>query len=207
MTSARELERLGAATAAASLIAFSMTRRSAGGMSMGLAALPLAYRALMGDWPAPFGSTGMARHTDSPHVLAGDRGIHVREAVRVERPLADVYRFCRQQDNLAKLFAAPEADIINDVENQVIGWRSTPGAAVVSAGSVNFDAVRCGRSTQISVHLQYAPPAGRIGALAVMAVGRAPSQTIREELRRLKQLLEAGETPHAALNSHGESGS
>jgi uncharacterized membrane protein len=207
MTSARDLKRLGAATAAASLIAFSMTRRSAGGMSMGLAALPLAYRALMGDWPAPFGSAGLAPHADTRYALAGDRGIHVREAVRVERPLADVYQFCRQPDNLAKLFATPEAEIINEVEHQVIGWRSTPNAAIVSAGSINFDAVRCGRGTQISVHLQYAPPAGRIGALAAMAVGRAPSQTIREELRRLKQLLEAGETPQAALHSHGESAS
>jgi uncharacterized membrane protein len=30
-----------------------------------------------------------------------------------------------------------------------------------------------------------------------MVFGREPSQTIREDLRRLKQLLEAGEFPHA----------
>jgi uncharacterized membrane protein len=31
-----------------------------------------------------------------------------------------------------------------------------------------------------------------------MLVGREPSQTIREDLRRLKQLLEAGEVPTAS---------
>jgi uncharacterized membrane protein len=68
---------------------------------------------------------------------------------------------------------------------------------VVNAGSVNFDTVRNGRSTQLTVHLQYAPPAGRAGSLVAMVFGREPSQTIREDLRRLKQLLEAGEFPHA----------
>ena len=93
-----------------------------------------------------------------------------------------------------------EAEIINDVENKVIGWQSLPGGDVVTAGSVNFDTVRDGRSTQVSVHFQYAPPGGRAGSLLAMLFGREPSQTVREDLRRLKQLLEAGEFPHARLS-------
>jgi uncharacterized membrane protein len=65
------------------------------------------------------------------------------------------------------------------------------------AGSVNFDSVRGGRSTQVSVHLRYAPPAGRTGDMVAKLFGRAPSQTIREDLRRLKQILEAGEIARA----------
>jgi uncharacterized membrane protein len=71
---------------------------------------------------------------------------------------------------------------------------TTPGAL----GSVNFDAVRGGRSTQVSVNLQYAPPAGKAGALIASLFGREPSQMIREDLSRFKQLLEAGETPRGA---------
>jgi uncharacterized membrane protein len=85
-----------------------------------------------------------------------------------------------------------DAEIINEVDDKVIGWRSLPGSDVVSAGSVNFDGMRDGRSTQVSVHLQYAPPAGRAGDRVAAMFGRAPSQTIREDLRRLKQLLESG---------------
>ena len=62
---------------------------------------------------------------------------------------------------------------------------------------MQFETVREGRSTQISVHLQYAPPAGKAGALIASLFGRNPSQTIREDLRRFKQLLEAGEIPTA----------
>jgi uncharacterized membrane protein len=93
-----------------------------------------------------------------------------------------------------------DAEIINESENQVIGWRSLPGSDVVSAGSVNFDSVR-GDSTQVTVRLQYEAPAGRAGELAAALLGRAPSQTLREDLRRFKQLLEAGEIARARPSS------
>jgi uncharacterized membrane protein len=47
------------------------------------------------------------------------------------------------------------------------------------------------------VHLQYEPPGRRAGALLASMLGREPSQTIREDLRRVKQLLEAGEIARA----------
>jgi uncharacterized membrane protein len=94
-----------------------------------------------------------------------------------------------------------DAEIINEVENKLIGWRSLAGSDVVTAGSVNFDAARGGRLTQVSVHLQYAPPAGKAGAFLASLFGREPSQTIREDLRRFKQLLEAGEIARASATA------
>jgi uncharacterized membrane protein len=46
----------------------------------------------------------------------------------------------------------------------------------------------------VSVHLQYEPPAGKAGAFVASLFGREPSQTIHEDLHRVKDLLEAGET-------------
>ena len=142
--------------------------------------------------------------------------------MRLELTVADVYRFWRRLENLprfmthlnrvtetpdgkshwvargpAGLAVEWDAEIINEVENQVIGWRSLPGSDVVTAGAVNFDTARQGRSTQVSVHLQYAPPAGKAGAMIASLFGLEPSQTIREDLRHFKQLLEAGEIPRA----------
>ncbi len=133
-------------------------------------------------------------------------------------PVADVYQFWRRLENLpqfmthlervseaadgtsrwatsgpAGLTVEWDAEIINEVENTVLAWRSLPGSDVTTAGSVNFVAARGGRTTQVSVHLQYAPPAGKAGALVASLFGREPSQTIREDLRHFKQLLEAGE--------------
>ena len=56
------------------------------------------------------------------------------------------------------------AEIINEVPNKVIGWRSIEGSDVVSAGSVNFNDVGPGRGTRVQVHLQYSPPGGKVGA-------------------------------------------
>jgi uncharacterized membrane protein len=55
----------------------------------------------------------------------------------------------------------------------------------------------------VTVDFQYEPPAGQAGALVAFLFGEAPSHTVREDLRRLKQLLEAGEVAQAAPTSTG----
>jgi uncharacterized membrane protein len=147
--------------------------------------------------------------------------MHVLEAVQVEKPLAEVYRYWRRLENLPQFMAhldsvsqhddtglshwvarGPgnlrvewDAQIINEVDNQVIGWESLPGSDVVTAGSVNFDAARGGRATNVTLHMRFEPPAGRAGALVAAVFGRRPAQDIRADLRRLKHLLETGEVP------------
>jgi uncharacterized membrane protein len=210
----RELERWASLAAATAVIAYGFTRRSAPGVALAMAAAPLAYKGIIGKWPFENGDTRMS--------LSGDRGIHVRESVRIERPVSELYAFWRQLENLphvlthlkhvtdlgngrshwvargpADLGIEWVAEIINEVDNQVIGWRSLPDSDVVTAGSVNFRPVRGGRATEVAVHLQYAPPAGRAGAFVAHIFGRAPSQTVREDLRRLKQVFEAGEIPRS----------
>ncbi len=205
------------------LLLMGASRRSAMGACLALASAPLLYRAMTGRWPEVGDSV---ESTDTKTALGGDGGVHVRESIRLEVPLADVYAFWRRLENLpqfmthldrvtegpdgksqwvasgpAGLAVNWDAELINEVENKILAWRSLPGSDVVSAGAVNFEAVRDGRSTQVTVHLQYAPPAGRAGALVAALFGREPSQTIREDLRRFKQLLEAGEVPRATASA------
>ncbi len=219
-TSVGTLERVAALTTATAVMAYGLSRRNFPGVVLAAAATPLAYRGLRGDWPRVADGHSPLERTRA--ALGGDRGIHVRESVRLEKPIDEVYRFWRNLENLPKFMrnlaevrdlgngrscwvakgpagsrVTWDAEVINEIENKVIGWKSLPGGDVISAGSVNFDTVRNGRSTQVSVHFQYAPPAGRAGSFLAMLFGREPSQTVREDLRRLKQLLEAGEFPHA----------
>ncbi len=214
------LERVAALTTATAVVAYGLSRRSFPGVCLAAAATPIAYRGLAGDWPRV--GNGHSTRATTRAGLGGARGIHVHESVRLEKPIDEVYRFWSNLENLPRftnyldevidlgngrsrwIAKGPagmrvkwEAEIINRIENKVIGWQSLPGGDVVTAGSVNFDTVRNGRSTQVSVHFQYAPPAGRAGSMIATVFGREPSQTVREDLRRLKQLLEAGEFPHA----------
>ena len=86
--------------------------------------------------------------------------------------------------------------IINEIDGELIGWQSTDNADVATAGSVRFVPARWG-GTEIIVHLQYDPPAGKLGSLVASMFGEEPSQQIRADLRRLKEILETGEMPRA----------
>jgi uncharacterized membrane protein len=219
------LERLGSVATGSVLIAYALRRRAPAGIGAAAAGGLLLYRGSTGRCPVYSGLGVSTVSGDTRIALAGDRGFHVLEAIRLERPLPDMYRFWRNFENLprfmthlesvqdlgngrsrwvakgpAGLKVEWEADIINEIENKVIGWRSLPGSDVTTAGSVNFDTARGGRSTQITVHLQYAPPAGRLGKVTAEIFGAEPRQTIREDLRRLKWLLEAGEIPRATAD-------
>jgi uncharacterized membrane protein len=84
-----------------------------------------------------------------------------------------------------------EARIINDIENELIAWQSVEGSTVASAGSIRFTGDN--RGTTVRVRLQYNPPAGKAGAAIASLFGEEPRVQVREDLRRVKQLLEAGE--------------
>jgi len=214
-----DVERWMTLATAGALLAYGFTRRTVPGVCLAIAAAPLAYRGVAGSWPR---FSDSASRDDTRIALSGNRGTHVRESVRLEKPVAEVYRFWRNLQNLpqfmthltrvtdlgngrshweaegpAGLTVEWDAEIINEVEDKLIAWRSLPGSDVVTAGSVNFSTVRSGRSTEIDVHLQYDPPAGRAGHFVATILGRNPSSMIREDLRHLRQLLEAGEIPRA----------
>jgi len=216
------LERCAAFGSGSLLLVSGAMRRSTSGILLALMSAPFLYRGVTGHWPAGLTKAGQGGHTRE--ALAGDRGLHVREAIRLECPLDEVYRYWRRLENLPNFMAhlvrvtesepgkshwvakGPagvlvewDAEIINEIEPKLIAWRSVEGSDVVTAGSVHFEGVRGGRSTQVNVNLQYAAPAGRAGSLIAFLFGRAPSQTIREDLRRFKQLMEAGEAPRAGL--------
>ena len=154
---------------------------------------------------------------DTREALGGSRGVHVRESLTIMRPVDEVFSFWRDltglpsfMRHLERVEPRPgnrtywvvrgpggirvgwEAELVNEVENELIAWRSVPGADVVSAGSVNFRPAPRG-GTELRVHLQYSPPAGRAGAWVATLLGRDPAGQIREDLRRVKQLLETGE--------------
>jgi uncharacterized membrane protein len=141
-------------------------------------------------------------------------GIRVDCSITVDRPPTEAYRFWRNLENLpvfmehlasvkvidearshwiAKAPAGTsiewDAEIVNDIENKLIGWRSLPDSQVQNAGSVHFEPE--GNGTKISVELQYNPPAGVLGAAVARMFGEEPTQQIREDLQRFKEHMES----------------
>lgn len=215
--SLRQTEDLVALGAGALLLLTGASKRSVLGACLIATSAPLLYRGVTGRWPVFTPNDGNTRRA-----LAGDRGIHVRESCRLAVPVAEVYRAWRKLEQLPRFLSHLEsvsetpdgrshwvakgpagtrvewdAEIINELDNKLLAWRSLPESDVATAGAVTFDELHDGRGTQVNVDLQYAPPAGKVGAAVAWPFGREPSQTIREDLRHLKHWLEAGEVPVA----------
>ncbi|HWQ56567.1 MAG TPA: SRPBCC family protein [Bryobacteraceae bacterium] len=205
----------------AALATWGIRRRSAAGIAMALIGGDLVrrgatghshlYKAL-GVRTAPLGQG--AATTSVPY----DLGIRVDKAITVDRPRHEVYRYWRDVSNLPSFMKhlesvtilddkrshwvtrAPagrtvewDAEIYNESENEMIAWRSLPGAGVRNAGSVWFKDATGGRGTAVTVELQYNPPAGTLGALVAKMWGEEPGQQIQDDLHRFKQMMETGE--------------
>src|SRR5204863_5470175 len=72
--SVRQLEEWTALSSGALLLLFGATRRNRTGLYAAMAAAPLLYRGLTGEWPLANG-----RRADTRVALAGSRGLRVRE--------------------------------------------------------------------------------------------------------------------------------
>ena len=225
-----EFERWASIAAGAGLAVYGLTRLKRNGwMHTGLGAL-LLRRGITAhcDVYEALGMNTAADPDDTRAALRGPRGVNVLESVTINRPIAELYRFWRNLENLPRFMRHLEAvekvtdtishwrakgpagmsvewdaEIYNEVPSQLIAWRSLEGSDVVSAGSVNFDEAAGGRGTRVTVHLQYSPPGGKVGAAVARLFGRDAETEIREDLRRFKQLVEAGEVPTTAGQPRG----
>lgn len=86
-----------------------------------------------------------------------------------------------------------DAQLVADEPNRRLSWETLPDSEIQHEGLVAFDATSNGRGTIVRVEMSYEPPAGHVGAQLARLLGEEPRVQIREDLRRLKQLIETGE--------------
>jgi uncharacterized membrane protein len=75
---------------------------------------------------------------------------------------------------------------------------------VDNEGTVRFVPAPAGRGTEVRVSLAYNPPAGVVGATVAKLFGEEPNQQVAGDLRRFKNIMEAGEIPTTAGQPSGE---
>jgi uncharacterized membrane protein len=212
------LEKWVSVAAGAGLAAYGLSRlRSNGWLWTGLGGL-LVRRGLTAhcDVYEALGIDTSRTASDTRAVLGGSRGVNVLESVTINRSIPELYRFWRNLENLphfmrhlesvekltdtisrwrakgpAGVTVEWEAEIYNEVPDKLIAWRSLDHSQVVSAGSVNFDDAGPGRGTRVTVHLQYSPPGGKLGAKIARLFGADAETEIRDDLKRFKHLVEA----------------
>ena len=151
------------------------------------------------------------------------QGTKVEQSVTINRPVVEVYRFWRNFQNLPRFMDHLEAvtviddtrshwvakgpagsrvewfaDIHNEIDDELIAWRSLPGSEINNAGSVHFALSADGAGTEVRVVLSYEPPAGKLGVAFARLLGEEPSKQVADDLRRLKQVMDAGDVGSAS---------
>ena len=202
------------------LVVLGLTRRSLPGLALALAGGALIIRGATTSPGADTADDGAAPLAagppDEPAPVTGR--IRVEKAVTIARAPADLYRFWRDFANLPQFMKhlevvhptghgrshwvarAPlgktvswDAEITEERENERIAWRSLPLADVANSGEVRFTQAPDGRGTEVHVALEYQPPAGALGVAVAKLLGEEPNGQVEDDLRRFKQLMEAGE--------------
>jgi uncharacterized membrane protein len=146
----------------------------------------------------------------------------VKQAITINRSPEEVYQFWRDFTNFPRFMSHIEsatvtgprtshwvakgpagktvewdAEIIDDRPNEFIAWQALPGADVRHRGSVRFAPAPGGRGTEVRLQIRFMPPTGPLGAAFVRLVGEAPLRRSQTDLRKVKQILEAGEVVYS----------
>lgn len=156
------------------------------------------------------------------------KAIKIERSITIGRPTDELYEFWRDFQNLPRFLDNLEsvtirdagrshwvangpgdtkvewdAEIVNDIPGELIAWKTVGNPDVAHAGSVHFTEAPGGKGTEVRFVMDYEPPGGRIAAVAARFFGESPDQKIRDDLRRLKMLLETGEVTTTRGQSSG----
>jgi len=202
--------------------AYGLSRRSIAGITLAGVGAGLVWRGASG-FCAVYDALGLTTVPESGHDTSNvsvpyGRGVRVEQTVTIGLPPEEIYTFFRNFENLPRFMshlksvtvidgkrshwmtkgpagsdAEWDAEIINEIPNELIGWRSIEGSQVDNAGSVHFKAQPAGRGTDVKVVLRYDPPGGVLGAMTAKIFGEDPAHQVKEDLRAVKMLLETGE--------------
>jgi uncharacterized membrane protein len=164
----------------------------------------------------------------SAHELAEDerrKPLYVSTSVVVERSPAELYRFWRNLENLPSVMPhlqsvratgpkqwhwvahAPwggrvewHSELIDDVPEQRLAWRTSDDSEIFNAGSVRFNPLGDGSSAEVVVEILYVPPAGALGAAVAKIFGKDAGQDMFADLDAFKRIMESNrDTTRAAL--------
>lgn len=215
-----DAERWVSVVAGGALAAYGLKLRTLPGLVVGAIGGALIHRGATGHCMVyeALGVTTAADDEGRQVSVPYGRGVRVEKAVTINAPPDRIYAFWRNFENLPRFMhnleavhvrdskrshwvaKGPagtkvdwEAEIINEVPNELIGWRSVDGSQIDNAGSVHFTPAAGNRGTEVKVVLRYDPPAGKVGATVSRILGEDPAANVQEDLRRLKMLIETGE--------------
>jgi uncharacterized membrane protein len=86
-----------------------------------------------------------------------------------------------------------DSEVTHIVPNELLAWRSAPGALVQNAGTLHFEPTAEG-GTRVRIHMRYNPPGGALANALAEMFGADPKTALDDDMVRLKSLMERGKT-------------
>ena len=145
--------------------------------------------------------------------------VRVRKSININAPVEEVYglwsnfeNFSRFMNNIEEIHDMGEgrshwvvkgpagskvefeAQMTQNVPNEVVAWETTPDSMVKHRGQVRFKENKQGQGTTVNVNMAYTPPAGVAGHAVAKLFGKDPKSEMDADLARMKTLLEQGQT-------------
>jgi uncharacterized membrane protein len=211
LTNVGDLERVGSALAGAALLLAGLTRGTLAGRGVALAGAGLVARGVTGRCPL-YEAVGREAQSYRRPVRVVEQmvvGVSPRAAYDAWRDLERLPRFMRHVKSVAAADGAShwvaqfsglppvewDAVLVQDEPGKVLSWRSKDDAQPLeNAGSVTFFDLG-DRGTGLRVEIGYYPPAGALGRTVARLFSPITDRQVREDVRRFKSLVEAGEIP------------
>jgi uncharacterized membrane protein len=209
---AADLEHIGALATGSLLLLNGFRKGGVFGALYKIAGLGLIYRGQQG-YRRLYALLGIQMPERPTGV--GKQNVRVDAEIVVNRPRAELYRIWRNLENLpvfmdhllsvhevddrrslwvarapAGMVIKWDAEIVNDVENELIAWQSLEGSGVDNAGSVRFEDAEGG--TRIKVILRYDPPADMAGVWIAKLFRNDAQTQIDHDLGKFKSIMEIG---------------
>lgn len=91
-----------------------------------------------------------------------------------------------------------DTQLVLDRKDEALAWRSVEGADIQIEAKVQFRDAAAGRGTEVEAHVAWRPHGGIVGHWAAALRRTDPAVRGRQELKRLKMLLETGEIATSA---------
>jgi uncharacterized membrane protein len=150
--------------------------------------------------------------------------VRVHRQVRLNAPLEVVFQFWNNFSNFPRFMSYVQSVELNErhgftwkvmgpggvpiqwdigvsalIPNQLISWKSIPGAFIMNSGTVSLKSIHHDKGTQLDIILTYSPPAGLLGYEIIKGLGFDPRNLIDQDLKKMKKLIEhQGRQPRVA---------
>ncbi len=140
----------------------------------------------------------------------------IQSSYAIDKPREEVYNFWRKLDNLPMFMnhlesveviddlrsrwilklpagianVSWDAEIVDDVSGELIGWSSLPDSIIDNAGKVTFSDTEDGTGTLVDVTISYRPPAGGLGASVAHILNPVFKSMVDSDVQNFKQYMD-----------------